>query len=748
MKELLRRMIRKYGKKQLAVIISVFVLVTTTVGFTSAYLIDEPKPLTNTFVSGIDPYGSLTISKVVKDEERVTVDVPDSVIFSFDVTLGSEYANKTFGDYTADANGVIHLAMPSGESRTIDYLPVEMKKVKVEEKDIPEGFTPEGGAEKTVKLIRSGDARADYVNIYDPAEAVNNIQLKARKSISGRDWTDDDAFTFVLEQLTTGSTWTKIAEKDAVKSSRTIDFTEDIQSIQFTEAGTYTFRVREDEESAGGIIVDPQISEFSVIVADDEHDGKLKIKEVVSTAPNTTISRDKTTKAPIVQMAFVNKYAPEGSVAVDMNIKKTLKDNSGQGKAPAGFTFGLYDEEGELIADTVETGASGEASIRRVYTKDDAGSKFIYTLKEIAGTAAGYTYDDKEYKLEVSVVDNGDGTISAYVYDYDPDQEDIPAGADDKYDASFENKYDPEDANVTLEGDKDLTGRDMKTGEFSFDLYETDGTYDTKDKKPVQTVSNKDTEGAFSFGLSYSKVGTYYYVARENASKPLDGISYDTSEYHVKVIVTDEDGVLKAKTSILDTSGKEAEIAFKNSYSPEPASLSLTGTKILEGKKLEGGMFSFGLYSSDSSFSKEEALGNTTNTAGGAFAFNAASYTKEGRYYYIVKELSDKPLDGITYDKTVFHVTVTVTDDKEGRLVTSSDISAVGDTEKSADRISFTNTYKGSEPADPDKDKDKKDKSVKTGDSSKLIGWVIMLLLSAEGLMVLLIGRRSAGRRI
>ena len=117
-------MIRKYGKKQLAVIISVFVLVTTTVGFTSAYLIDEPKPLTNTFVSGIDPYGSLTISKVVKDEERVTVDVPDSVIFSFDVTLGSEYANKTFGDYTADANGVIHLAMPSGESRTIDYLPV------------------------------------------------------------------------------------------------------------------------------------------------------------------------------------------------------------------------------------------------------------------------------------------------------------------------------------------------------------------------------------------------------------------------------------------------------------------------------------------------------------------------------------------------------------------------------------------------------------------------------------------------
>ncbi|MBR0379687.1 MAG: hypothetical protein IJH62_03910, partial [Mogibacterium sp.] len=659
-----------------------------------------------------------------------------------------EYANKTFGGYTADVNGVIHLSMPSGESRTIEYLPVEMKKVKVEEKDIPEGFTPEGGAEKTVKLIRSGDARADYVNIYDPAEAVNNIQLKVRKTISGRDWTDGDAFTFVLEQLTGDSIWTKIAEKEADKGDKTPDFTAAIQSIHFTEAATYTFRVREDEESSGGIIVDPTISEFSVVVADDEHDGKLKIKKVVSTAPNTTITRDKTTKAPIVQMAFENKYDPQGSVDVDINITKNLVDTSGQSKAPSGFVFGLYDEDGELIADTVETGVSGEASIRRVYVPSDAGNTYVYTLKEIAGEEPGYTYDDKEYKLAVSVVDE-EGTLKAYIYDYDPDRGDIPSGAGDTYDAAFENKYDPEDVSVTLEGDKDLTGRDMKTGEFKFDLYETDGTYNTEDLKPVQTVSNKDADGTFSFSLNYCKVGTYYYVIKENTSKPLGGVTYDTSEYHVKVIVTDEGGALAAETSILDSAGKEAEIAFKNSYSPEPASLSLTGTKTLEGKKLEDGMFRFGLFASDSSFSKEEALGEVTNTAGGAFAFNAASYTKEGKYYYIVKELSDKPVDGIIYDKTVFHVTVTVTDDKEGKLVTSSDISAVGDTEKSADRISFTNTYKGSEPVDPDKDKDKKDKSVKTGDSSKLIGWVIMLLLSAEGLMVLLlIGRRSAGRRI
>ena len=748
MKDQVYSYIKDTAGRHLAVMLSAVMLLAAGIGFTSAYLISKPDPLLNTFVSGIDPYGSLTISKVVKDEEGEDVDVPDSVKFSFDVTLGSEYAEQTFGDYTTDANGVIHLAMPSGESRTIEYLPVEMKKVKVEEKDIPEGFTPEGGAEKTVKLIRSGDARADYFNIYDPAEAVNNIQLKVRKTINGRNWKDDDAFTFVLEQLTGDSTWTKIAEKDAVKDGRTLDFTEDIQSIHFTEAATYTFRVREDETSSGGIIVDPTISEFSVIVADDEHDGKLKIKEVVSTAPNTTISRDKTTKAPIVQMAFENKYDPQGSAEANINITKTLVDTSGQSKAPAGFVFGLYDEEGELIADTVETGVSGEASIRRVYVQEDAGQTFIYTLKEIAGEEPGYTYDDKEYKLAVSVVDE-EGTLKAYIYDYDPDQGDIPSGAGDTYDASFKNKYDPEDVSVTLEGDKDLTGRDMKTGEFKFDLYETDGTYDTKDLKPVQTVSNTDADGSFSFTLDYSKVGTHYYVAKENSSKPLGGVTYDTSEYHVNVIVTDEGGALVAETSILDKAGKEAKIAFKNSYSPEPASLSLTGTKTLEGKKLEDGMFRFGLYSSDSSFTKEEALGEVTNTAGGAFVFNAASYTKEGKYYYIVKELSDKPVDGITYDKTVFHVTVTVTDDKEGKLVTSSDISAVSDSEKSADKISFTNTYKGSEPVNPDKDKDKKGKSAKTGDKAKLIAWVVMMLLSAEGLMMmLLISRKNARRKI
>lgn len=124
MKDQVYSYIKDTASRQLAVMLSAVMLLAAGIGFTSAYLISKPDPLLNTFVSGIDPYGNLTISKVVKDTEGETVDVPDSVIFSFDVTLGSEYANKTFGDYTADANGVIHLAMPSGESRTIDYLPV------------------------------------------------------------------------------------------------------------------------------------------------------------------------------------------------------------------------------------------------------------------------------------------------------------------------------------------------------------------------------------------------------------------------------------------------------------------------------------------------------------------------------------------------------------------------------------------------------------------------------------------------
>ena len=477
-------------------------------------------------------------------------------------------------------------------------------------------------------------------------------------------------------------------------------------------------------------------------------DGKLEIKRIVSSSENTTITTDEQTKAPIVSIAFNNKYAPAGSAEAFFNITKTMNDTSGQSRTPAGYVFGLYDGD-ELIAETEATTASGSVRIKKIFTPEDIG-KYHWTLIEIPGNEAGIVYDDTKYEIEVNIVDNGDGTISAYVYDYKPDQEDIPPGATNTYDASFENKYDPADAELDVQGDKNLKGRDLDKGEFKFDLYETDGTYDTKDLKPVKTVSNTDTDGTFDFDLTYSKVGTYYYVVKENNSKPLGGITYDDSEYRIKVVVTDAGGELKAKATVTNTAGAEVKkIVFNNTYAPESVKYSISGTKKLTGKTLESDMFRFAVYESDSSFSKEKLIGEAPNNKDGSFSFSEITYEREGKYYYIVKELADKPVKNVTYDKTEYHVSVEVKDDKEGKYSKRVSITSVsGGEEKAADSISFNNSYTGPEEGDdPDKGQPT-GKSAKTGDRTILTVWIAMMLLSAVGLAtVLFMTRRITNRR-
>ena len=747
MKELLRRMIRKYGKKQLAVIVSVFVLVTTTVGFTAAYLIGQTDTLKNKFISGVDPYGSLTISKAVEHPYGDSYIIPQSVSFSYKVDLGNECAGKTYSGYTADSNGVIELNIPYGKGTTaitLNEIPKGVHAV-VTEHDISAGFTPKDGAKREADIEQAKDSKADYVNVYKPSKADNKVKLGGTKTIEGRGWKDDDKFVFILEKYV-DEEWVKVSEAYATKADKTFDLTSDFQAIDFTKLGTYKFRVREEEGSAGGIIYDTNVSLFDVVVTDEDMDGSLEIKGIISSSENTTISTDPATKAPVVSIAFNNKYAPAGSAEVFFNISKTMKDTSGQGKTPAGFRFGLYDGD-ELIAESEETTASGKVSIKQVFTPEDIGT-YRRTLKEIKGSDKGMVYDDTEYDVEINVVDNGDGTISAYVYDYKPDQGDIPPGADNTYEAGFTNKYDPDDAKVNIPGVKKLSGRSLKTGEFSFDLYETDSTFDTKGKKPVKTVDNADTDGNFAFDLIFDKVGTSYFVIRENTSKPLGGVTYDTSEYRATVIVTDDGGILKAECNVTDAAGHKADVRFRNSYVPASAKYSLRGTKTLTGKALEDSMFRFALYKSDSSFSKETAAGEAVNSKDGSFSFSEFTFDKEGKHYFIVKELSDNPVKGVTYDKTVYHVTVTVKDGEEGYLVTSEDITAInGSEESSASSVSFSNSYKDPDPGsgtDPD-DKSSKSKSAKTGDKSVLIAWIILMLLSGEGLMLVMIASKRRG---
>ena len=191
---------------------------------------------------------------------------------------------------------------------------------------------------------------------------------------------------------------------------------------------------------------------------------------------------------------------------------------------------------------------------------------------------------------------------------------------------------------------KELTGRNLADGEFTFDLINKDDN-----DKVVQTVTNKD--GAVTFKkLRFKNEGTFNYVIRERASN-LPGVTNDAnSDINVTVTVTDNNGV-KTATVAYDRD------AFTNTYKLEPATAAITAKKVLDGKALEAGKYTFKLTEVGGNNVEHQA----TNDANGNIKFPEINYDKEGTYTYKLTEVAGNEA-GVTYDSAEHTVTVTVTE--------------------------------------------------------------------------------------
>ena len=191
---------------------------------------------------------------------------------------------------------------------------------------------------------------------------------------------------------------------------------------------------------------------------------------------------------------------------------------------------------------------------------------------------------------------------------------------------------------------KELTGRNLADGEFTFDLINKDDN-----DKVVQTVTNKD--GAVTFKkLRFKNEGTFNYVIRERASN-LPGVTNDAnSDINVTVTVTDNNGVKTAAVTY-------DRDAFTNTYKLEPATAAITAKKVLDGKALEAGKYTFKLTEVGGNNMELQA----TNDANGDIKFPEINYDKEGTYTYKLKEVAGNEA-GVTYDSKEHTVTVTVTE--------------------------------------------------------------------------------------
>lgn len=389
------------------------------------------------------------------------------------------------------------------------------------------------------------------------------------------------------------------------------------------------------------------------------------------------------------------KGASSGEAATDAAGQSTSDqgsaagaDNEEQGNAAA--SDGTEQGQGAAVVTGEGTGgASVSTAANKVAGAEDADQAsaqsdepatragvvrshtFTYKVTE-SGSADGVTNDTETKTVSFKVTDDGNGKLTV---------ERLGAASDPAF--TFTNTYSvqPVDSSVTdqVTVTKNLTGRDMKAGEFEFQLLEGGN---------VVATGTNDASGKVALSpITYTKPGTYNYTLCEvGGGSQKAGVQYDGSTFAVTTTVTDNgDGTLSVAHKVDNDANT---VGFTNSYTPAATSVTLGASKVLNGKSLDAEEFAFVL--TDEGGEQVTA----TNDVNGMVVFPAIQYGEAGTYQYAIAEVKGDESD-VTYDESEYAVTVTVEDNGEGSLVAT--VAYEG-----GNAPVFTNTYNAPEaPASP-----------------------------------------------
>lgn len=339
-----------------------------------------------------------------------------------------------------------------------------------------------------------------------------------------------------------------------------------------------------------------------------------------------------------------------------------------------------------------------------------------------SGSADGVTNDAQSTKMvSFEVTDNGKGNLTVQ-----------RVGNDSAAAFTFTNTYSVQPTNSSVTDQvtvtKNLTGRDMKAGEFKFQLLK--GT-------DVVATGTNDASGKVTLSsIPYTKPGIYNYTLCEvGGGSQKAGVQYDGSTFAVTTTVKDNgDGTLSVAHKV---SNDANTIGFTNSYAPAATSVTLGASKVLNGKSLEADEFTFALTD------KGGEQVTATNDANGMVVFPAIGYTEPGAYQYTIAEVKGDKSD-VTYDESKYAVTVTVKDNGEGSLVAT--VAYEG-----GNAPVFTNTYNAPEgPASPSDGpasiiKDLVSGSAKTGDCLLVVAGVAVAAAAAAA-AVAVVSHRKKGK--
>lgn len=465
---------------------------------------------------------------------------------------------------------------------------------------------------------------------------------------------------------------------------------------------TYTYKVTEDTASLddGVSAIDTAGFQITVTVTDNG-DGTLGIAVAYPGGGDgltfrNTYGEGQTGQATLNINGTKTLDVQSGDNAPDIEDKYTFTLTGSEGApmpatteahndAAGNVTFGditftMENVFGDTGSQNAATNDEGDGTDEAVSTQSATRTKeFTYTVTE-SGNVPGVDNDAEASKtFTVAVTDNGDGSLSVVS---NPAQGALFA---------FTNTYsvEQEESSPTGEGGiaitKNLAGRNLNEGEFTFELVDQSGA-------TVATGKN-DASGNVELGtVKFTKPGRFTYTIRE-AKGSLGGVDYDATEYKATAEVTDNgDGTLAVTWSFTTAAGDPASaIEFNNTYTATPTSVLLGGTKVLDGRALAEGEFTFVLNDADGN-----ELQTVTNNAQGGFCFDQITYDAAGTYEYTISEVKGDA-EGVTYDDATIAVKVVVTDNGKGALEVT-ELTYDGKTELPV----FTNTYV--KPVEPPKD--------------------------------------------
>lgn len=296
-------------------------------------------------------------------------------------------------------------------------------------------------------------------------------------------------------------------------------------------------------------------------------------------------------------------------------------------------------------AATDNAAASVQSAAPAAQTATVRAHVFTYTITE-TGSAPGVTNDTSVKTVSFKVTDNGKGELTVE-----------RVGDETKPMFEFTNAYSvtPVDSSVTgqIAVSKSLVGRELVEGEFLFELVENG-----------QVVARGANDAAGNVAMSavgYTTAGEHDYVLREvGAGTTHNGVTFDGKSIaiHTKVVDNGEGSLVVEHAFATD----DVNAAFVNTYAHGTTSVVLGATKVLSGKALADGQFTFVLTAEDGTVYQAK------NDAAGSVAFPALTFAEPGTYVYTISEVNDKQAN-VTYDTATYQVVVNVVDDGQGNLV-------------------------------------------------------------------------------